>query len=44
MEQLKAVIHEILLYFLKVFAEFGYATDDDVAGFEAWVEEQKAAE
>ncbi len=40
MDQLKAVIHELLLYFLKVFAKFGYATEDDVAGFEAWVDAQ----
>lgn len=33
----KAIIENILLYFLKVFAYFGYATEEDVAGFEAYV-------
>lgn len=41
---LKGFVEQILLYFLKVFAYFDFATDEDVAGFEKYIEDQKAAE
>lgn len=34
---LKGFVEQILLYFLKVFAYFGFATEDDVKGFEGYV-------
>ncbi len=40
----KALIENILLYFLKVFAYFGYATEEDVKGFEGYVNGEEAAE
>ncbi len=41
---LKGFVEQILLYFLKVFAYFGFATQEDVDGFEDYVNGEEAAE
>lgn len=41
---IKAIVERILLYFLEVFAYFGFATQEDVDGFKGYIDAQKDAE